>query len=986
MEIMNDFSIKKREYSEKLENEIIKYQYSKENITTKINEQYKLNLDTINEKKKNDTIAKIQEILSVIKNHLKGEEERIYISGVSLTNDFSAINNTIRNYKEEIINKLANIIKNIVDEFHEKLKKEGYDDLIEPGLNKYLEKSEEYLPNTKTYELFNESYNIGEVIYDIVKGLGEEYKNFSIFQFNFKYNETIERLMKELGIEEIKRIIDDDIDSEYSKLLNTLKSKTKDFESPAIGYTDYDLNSDIKNDIEAKIEEIFENIKGIINEIKLNKGGKIELVGWEYLNLCYESVDYTTFSKINSDFEAFITNKISKEKTNLNSLIKNTIRNNFNDLITNFVLSFGEDFFERIINYNENFKITTLYKNLKYSLVISLGYYKTIYKLIKDMSLTSDLKIKLYKFNNLDKIAEQENKIILNILNDKVDAFIEKSKQHIINDYKNYITSDISIKFAFNEQIQKIIGNSLKDINLDLEKDYVNLLNEKFKTRILNSYKNILNDLTSDMIQTINGLKQDIKSLFDDLFSLEIEQVLNQTNTQMNIALNSIEEYNNYFNTFKLPEDLIEYSLNYGNIRIKPCYEKLESFINKEAKLSTLKSIDEKYLEFQDSYKEDALMKKINDVLSSFNDNYNAILNSINSYGINDYPNALEKEINKIERRARRRLSIDEIDEDWEEEYRERIADRPIEENFQKLLKLSSNTKDFIQTYEYFDIFFEAIEKNQKKLSLSYRQAQQAIIDAFKDDDEFEDLNDKLNYLYNLSSNYYNEIKDIFDSFRNHTKSSINEIDDLLNECSNITFKTFAEKYEQISNETETFDKQINETESEIPYITHFSSSQNNEYFTEADVTSLIKNVRFKFSVELEGEEGKVKKPKIIAVINNEIKPYQAKFRISNQFGECGENYQTVDVGFNKVNYSIVLSYDTQTNLIDVQTITDFDEYKYKYARYKIEDYEINDCVTILDINVCIKTCAAYEIEVVEEPKEKKQEKIYEIEYETFTG
>ena len=494
---------------------------------------------------------------------------------MSLTNDFSAINNTIRNYKEEIINKLANIIKNIVDEFHEKLKKEGYDDLIEPGLNKYLEKSEEYLPNTKAYELFNKSYNIGEVIYDIVKGLGEEYKNFTIFQFNFKHNETIEKLMKELGIEEIKRIIDDDIDSEYSKLLNTLKSKTKDFESPAIGYTDYDLNSDIKNDIEAKIEEIFENIKGIINEIKLNKGGKIELVGWEYLNLCYESVDYTTFSKINSDFEAFITNKISKEKTNLNSLIKNTIRNNFNDLITNFVLSFGEDFFERIINYNENFKITTLYKNLKYSLVISLGYYKTIYKQIKDMSLTSDLKIKLYKFNNLDKIAEQENKIILNILNDKVDAFIEKSKQHIINDYKNYITSDISIKFAFNEQIQKIIGNSLKDINLDLEKDYVNKLNEKFKTRILNSYKSILNDLTSDMIQTINGLKQNIKSLFDDLFSLEIEQVLNQTNTQMNIALNSIEEYNNYFNTFKLPEDLIEYSLNYGNIRIKPCYKKL---------------------------------------------------------------------------------------------------------------------------------------------------------------------------------------------------------------------------------------------------------------------------------------------------------------------------------------------------------------------------------------------------------------------------
>ena len=344
----------------------------------------------------------------------------------------------------------------------------------------------------------------------------------------------------------------------------------------------------------------------------------------------------------------------------------------------------------------------------------------------------------------------------------------------------------------------------------------------------------------------------------------------------------------------------------------------------------------------------------------------------------------MQNEINRIDRRVRRRLSNEETEEDKEEEYKEKIADKSIDENFQKILKVSNNTKVYIQTYEYFDKFFEALEINQKKLNLSYKQAQQAIIDAFQEEDNYEELKGKLNDLYNLSRNYYNEIKDIFNLFRNQAENSLIEIDDLLNECSNVTYKTFADKYEEISKEAESFDKQINETENEVPLKTHFSSSQNNEYYTEANIIALIKKARFKFSVILDGEDGKVKKPKVLAIVSNEIKPKQVKFKISNSFGECGENYQTVDVKFNKVNYTIVLSFDTQSNLMNVKTITDFDEYKYTYARYKVEDTEVNDCGATLGISVCINDCAAYDIEVVEEPKNKKKEKIYEIKSENI--
>jgi hypothetical protein len=59
------------------------------------------------------------------------------------------------------------------------------------------------------------------------------------------------------------------------------------------------------------------------------------------------------------------------------------------------------------MKYNENFRINNLYKNLKYSLVVSLLYYSSLYsKKASVGTLTKDLKLKLYNFNDLDKIAQ----------------------------------------------------------------------------------------------------------------------------------------------------------------------------------------------------------------------------------------------------------------------------------------------------------------------------------------------------------------------------------------------------------------------------------------------------------------------------------------------------------------------------------------------------------------------------------------------------
>lgn len=300
------------------------------------------------------------------------------------------------------------------------------------------------------------------------------------------------------------------------------------------------------------------------------------------------------------------------------------------------------------------------------------------------------------------------------MLDDKIDEFIEKSKYKILEDYQSFLKSDTSIQLEFGRSIQQSIENNLNSIRGALEKDYTSLLNEQFKKNFINSYTKIMNEKTNDMIQTVNNLKVSIKSLFDDLFSLDIEKVLNQTNYQMNITLDSIEEYKTHFDTFKVPEELIEYSFNYGNNYLKPLYEKLEFLINNETKSLTLNSINNHSKEFEKCFISDEIMNKIHDILLSIKTNNDNILNEINSYGIKEYPQKLQDEVNKLSSRALRRLNEEQTEEDEIEEYQEKIADKSIDENFHKLLNISKNTKKFIETYEYFDQFIDDLEKKKK--------------------------------------------------------------------------------------------------------------------------------------------------------------------------------------------------------------------------------------------------------------------------------
>ena len=118
-------------------------------------------------------------------------------------------------------------------------------------------------------------------------------------------------------------------------------------------------------------------------------------------------------------FQIFLSSEKEEQKIKINTLIQSIIKSNFDDLLNNIIPTFGNLFFERIIKYNENFKITSLYDNLKYSLTQTLLYYITL-NIHKDVeTIPKDLKIRLYDLNNLDKTVENKNKQVLKLLEKK---------------------------------------------------------------------------------------------------------------------------------------------------------------------------------------------------------------------------------------------------------------------------------------------------------------------------------------------------------------------------------------------------------------------------------------------------------------------------------------------------------------------------------------------------------------------------------------
>ena len=287
-----------------------------------------------------------------------------------------------------------------------------------------------------------------------------------------------------------------EIDEEYnSNLLKILKkvaiNSIEDSEYPY-----YDLNNEIKNYINNELDTTLNEIKNIILS-DIEDQYQINTNDWEVLNF---NIISKNLSEINSSFTEFISCQILNEKNNINKFLKDYFKSNFNILLNNILSLSGKEFFKRINLYNNNLKIKNLYDKIKNSLSQSLNYYIALYDSSNIKALPKDLKFRLFELNNIDEFIKSKNNQIIQLLHSKTEKFIEKIKKFMIKKYILFFREDVLIEFNFNEIINVIIDDNLKEIAPDLENNCQNLLFEFLNENFEESYKKLLNIRTNKII------------------------------------------------------------------------------------------------------------------------------------------------------------------------------------------------------------------------------------------------------------------------------------------------------------------------------------------------------------------------------------------------------------------------------------------------------------------------------------------------------
>lgn len=976
LEVQKEFKIKKEEYIKSFEEEITK-DYTKDNIATKINNLYKNEIKSLKENQINDIKQNINDILDKIKQEFTEEANELKEKANSHNKDFTKIEDRIKKYKERIIEKMKTNIFSVIDEFNKNVNIKIYTNFFEKSLNEYISESENTINDNDKIVLLSDTYYIGQIINSIIIDICNNYKKFIEMEIDSNYNTFYSQLENLVNIKDLERLIKEKIDENYNLILFPALEQVATEDIGIQGYNAYDLNDNILNNIDNIITEKITNIKNIIDTTKGDnydfnlKDTKI----WPKMDF---SIVYQKIKRNLGDLSTFISDEKENEKEKVEKFLEEIMISNFDDLLENIIPSFGNNFFERIIKYNENFKISSLYNTLKYSLIPTCTYFLSLGN-SKIKALTKDLKLKIYSLNDLDKTSKNRNTEVLELLNKTVEKFVQDSQDFIVGKYISFFNNDVSIKQNYGDGIvyQSII-NKLYHLEDKFKDDYTKLLNEYLTDKLITSYTKVMKEKTNEMVLSVEEKRELLKSKIDDLFSLDPDTVLQDINIKINNTLNSIEHFNSHFKLFNISNNLKNYLNDFGTNNIQPKFEGLMDILNRETKDEIINTIDKNSEEYINYFNDAEFIEKSDASYNEIKEKYIENINSgIIDYGKEEYLDKLEKEIGRISDKIRRRRERLLSEEEIENDRRERIADKAIDNTFSKLLSSSKNTKKFIDNLEKFDNFDKIINENINKLNIAYKKSSNRI----KENNYIEEVNNnlttRLSDLKNITLEYYTNINNSFYNLKNYLKNSINDIYNDLYQCANITYRTFAGKYENLS-KVEQINTTIDNTFGEEIKDSKIIDNQGKITTVNYTISNIMKKAKFLFNFELE-EEGEIKKPRLKASVINLSRPGKIKIKFINSQPETGDIIQYVDVDTQNANFTININYNTSSKDLYVTNIVDFESFQFSKELVKIplnsEEMEEN-CYWVDGVQYCDYTEGEYSEDNPEILSSKKEQTI----------
>ena len=946
--IKKELSIKVENYSAIIENEITKF--FEDEIENIIDELYSNQFEKFTNSIGNEIYNNIFEIVNKIIERITYERKRIEANLGNYNLNAEKIIGIIDNYKKIINDRLNNSIFAVLDLYHENINNNIYSNCIETRLYILLNETKKIssLSDFGEYEFVNSSYNIGEVIYNLAKTVSDNYQENVKKKINYKYNEYFEKINNNLSIPLINQTVD-----------NLLSLQVKDelyyylYVYPTCNSAncqEFDFSYETMKGINDTIDKKMNNITNLINSIK---GNNYE-VNFECA-LDFVNSGENIIKPICESFKKFLSFENKEQAALIDEFIKNYISSNLDDFLYNEIPNFGNSFFERIIDYNINLKIADLYHNLRYSLAQTILYYKILDEAEDVGELPSDLKIRLIQLNDLDLTIKIKKEEIKKLLDRKLYELIDDLKDTAKEAYNHNLRENEIIKNNFSPHFLEIIGYNLEEIMSDLDKKYQNVLEIYLKEKFTTSFADILEIETEKMLKVFYAEKNELIKRFDVLFSSKEDKALHEINIKINNSLESIQIYNNFIDTFEIKKSVIDFFYEYGNSTLVPLFLKFDQDLNSKTKQLIMNEINKK-----SSTIEKLSANTISNKLSSIDGYYltkyyNFVGEELTKYGKVDI--SYESNLNYTRDKIYKRL-IDNLDEDDSiEETKKRIESKDVEETLNILLNRAYNNYNGFSNLDIFIYFKNRINNYKNNVNIETKNIKE-MININKYNDEITSfLLGKVNSLSTFLINYFNQIDNKFNNYKNLWMGDWSSISSIINTCTSVTRRILNNEYQKIFREI----KPIN-----YKYTNNIKNfNLQNEYEGKSDHMSNNASVNifnvgeyaeFKLDLILEGYN--FIRPKVKGRIVDKSKPEKVDIELYSKCGRCCKNGQIYNITLNDVNLTTTIEYDTITSSINITTYANIEKYYFKEIVYRKEQKEIVKNVTFDTIVTPFISCS----------------------------
>ena len=347
LEIKKELFVKLEEYSLTIENAIYN-----EDIEKDINNLYISAIKEITLEQKNIINNYISNLLNEVRNLIKTEVNQIKSGAIYLLNKDN-IKKEIKTIEENIKNSLNTSISDILNRFNENIYQNIYANCFETRLPNYLAQARNIMNSGeyKNYSLLNSSFNIGEIIYNLTAEVINNYRNLIKKKLEIKHNELYNKIKSGINLPLLNNLIESQLDNIYQTEL--LPSLIQQYNCTTCSKYTFDVSTN--NSINTGINTMSTNIQNLMASLK---GNNFE-ASFE-CSLDYSNSGNNVIKPLCESMKSFLSFEKEEQASRINEKIQNTIKNNLEDFLNKVVPTFGDEFFERIIDYNINFKLDSL--------------------------------------------------------------------------------------------------------------------------------------------------------------------------------------------------------------------------------------------------------------------------------------------------------------------------------------------------------------------------------------------------------------------------------------------------------------------------------------------------------------------------------------------------------------------------------------------------------------------------------------------------